>query len=225
MLFETPPPRVTALTPAGRSGERVAVHVEGKRVCTLAARHVGDLGLKVGMAWSPAHEQAADHAARVDEAMERALRVLARRPMSTRRLDLKLARLGIEPALRQAAIDRLTRAGQLDDEALARALLREWRGKAAGPALLRAKLQQRGLARELVERLVHEGAADPAEQVEQARSLAQRKARAMAKLDPRTRNRRLWAALARRGYDGPTIEQALRGLGGGDGDETDLGDG
>ena len=50
----------------------------------------------------------------------------------------------------------------------------------------------------------------PADEVTLARRVAAQAARRHAALDPRTRRQRLYALLARRGFDGDVIAQALR---------------
>ncbi len=49
------------------------------------------------------------------------------------------------------------------------------------------------------------------DEVAAARKVIDQAARRTAALEPRVRRRRLWSLLARRGFDGDTIERALAG--------------
>ena len=85
--------------------------------------------------------------------------------------------------------------------------------KPAGARLLRYRLMQKKVPRALIDRLVAE--ADEAyDAVDEARALAQRRlaAAAMRTLEPAVRRRRVWATLARRGFDADTIRNAVDGL-------------
>ena len=101
----------------------------------------------------------------------------------------------------------------MDDVEYARAYLAErWGRRAAGWRRLEADLRRKGLdaadiatARGLLEQ--ETGGAD---EVALARRVIGQSARRLERLDPRVRRQRLWALLARRGFDSDVIEQAMR---------------
>jgi regulatory protein len=72
---------------------------------------------------------------------------------------------------------------------------------------------KRGVARELADEAIAEVYED--EQVDEGtlvEAVARKKVRSLAKLDPEARRRRLYAFLARRGYEGEAIRRAMRAV-------------
>lgn len=202
---------ITALSPTKRDPSRQTIKVAGKAVATMNTRRITDLGLEIGMPWTPALAAAVEQAAAFDKVMRAAMNRLSRRAMSRFQLRRKLTdrKLEFDPAVVDAVLDRLEELDLIDDEAFGRALVAEiLRGKPAGPRLLRAKLMQRGLDRNLIDQLISEQTPD----ADGALDLAQKKLRSLMRYDPPTRKRRLWSMLARRGFDGDTIESALSRL-------------
>jgi len=142
---------VTAVRPTARDPARVTVRVGGRVAATLPAARAQAAGAVVGAAWTAALAARVADAAGADKAYRQALHRLGRRAMSRRELDRKLERLGHPSGARAEALDRLTGLGYLDDAAYGRSLLRELTlRKPAGPRLLRQKLYEKGLARELI---------------------------------------------------------------------------
>jgi regulatory protein len=205
-------PVITAIVPTQRNPQRATIRVGRQAMATLSRRLIDELGLMIGQAWNDAIAQQVSRAAQVDKATRQGLNRLNRRPMSSGRMRTKLRQLGYDEAVIVAAIDRLTQLGALDDEAMGRALVEELvRRGSGGPRLIRARLQARGIPVPLAQGLAAE--ADNAEQqVDAARVLARKRLRMMARLEPAIRQRRLWAALARRGFDHDIITAALNGL-------------
>lgn len=200
---------ITAIKPTQRDPDRATIRVAGRVVATLPRHHIADLGIEVGTVWDEALAQRIAEAAAYDKALRQAINRLARRGRSRRELDRKLRELGHDEPVRQRVLDRLVELGYLDDEALGRQLLIEIQSrKPAGPMLLRQKLMQKGLDRELIDRLVTE-AVDDSDQAEQALALLRQRLRSMQRLDPATRKRRLYGQLARRGFAADAIRSAF----------------
>jgi regulatory protein len=111
-----------------------------------------------------------------------------------------------------AALQRLTQAGLVDDANYARQLART---KALGAGMSRRRIQQeltrRGVARdvssEAIAAVFDEEGVDESGAIER---VARKKLRTLSKLDLPTQKRRLYAFLARRGYDGDDISRVLR---------------
>ena len=145
---------------------------------------------------------------------DRALDILESRARSVVELRRMLIRKGEPASDVDAAIDRLRGAGLLDDASYARQLVRS---KAVGAGQSRRRIGQE-LARRGVERSVADAAIAHVfeeEQVNEAASIervARKKLKTLAKLDAVTQRRRLYAFLARRGYDSDAIGGALREL-------------
>jgi len=139
------------------------------------------------------------------------LEARARGVVELRRLLLKK---GEPEADVDAAIERLKTSGLLDDTNFARQLTRS---KAVGAGLSRRRIGQeltkRGVSREIsdeaIEAVFEEEGIDETESIDR---VARKKLRMLAKVDDATRRRRLYAFLARRGYDNDDITRVLRAL-------------
>ncbi len=154
-------------------------------------------------------ERASDVAA----AREAALRLLERTRRTRSDLARRLREKGYAQATVEQVLDRLAAVGLVDDVEYARAYLEtRLRRRTAGRRRLEQDLRTRGISDEdvaaararLEER---EGVED---ETAGARRVIAQAARRYARLDPRTRRQRLYALLARRGFDGDVIAAALR---------------
>jgi regulatory protein len=140
--------------------------------------------------------------------------MLAFQARSSRDLRRRLVQKGEEPALVDSAIERLVAAGFVDDAQFARQLARS--------KLLGAGASKRRLQQELFKRGVERGTADEAiaeviedEAVDEdavVREVAAKKLRSLQREDEPSRRRKLYAFLARRGYDGAVIRRAMDAL-------------
>ena len=143
---------------------------------------------------------------------EAALRLLERTRRTRRELERRLKEKGFEPASIAEVLDRLAEVGLVDDAEFARAWLAgRWGRKPSGWRRLEQELRARGVSQEDAQRaravLVERGGA-PDEVQSAARLVAQARKR-YAKLEPHVQRQRLYALLARRGYDGDVIRRAL----------------
>ena len=135
-------------------------------------------------------------------AYEYALNLLAARAYTTRNLHRKLAQKQFPLEDIGAAVERLTRAGLLDDLKFAEAFARQRLVVGdMSPRRIEQKLISRGIsgadARAAVQRVLENETIDRAAGIER---VARRRAAAMSGLEPRVRERRLFAFLARRGF-------------------------
>jgi regulatory protein len=204
-------PVITAIIASEKRVNQMLIKVGHRTAASLPLSAVVELRLGVGQPWDDALAARVREASTFQRALAAAMKSAGRRPLSRRRLDEKMRKAGWDDAMIARVIERLTQLGALDDEKLGRALVEEIQArKPAGPALLRAKLRQRGLENRLIEKLVQEVADDPArDPVADATELARKKLRTLARFDPATRKRRLWGLLARRGFNGETIANVL----------------
>jgi regulatory protein len=88
------------------------------------------------------------------DAFETALRALRSRDRSVAELALRLERSGVGEAERIDVLERLDRAGYLDDGKFARQRAATLAGRGSGDALIRDDLERRGIAAELVQAAV-----------------------------------------------------------------------
>ncbi len=134
------------------------------------------------------------------DAYTAALTWLARRELSTRQLRDRLARRQFDPAEIEAALDRLTRDGTLDDCRVARAAARLEAGvRRRGRRRVLQQLQQMGIAAAIAQDAVAEVFAE----IDESASLDHALARRLKGADPRSLDR---AAVAR-------LVRSLAGLG------------
>lgn len=117
------------------------------------------------------------------------------------------------PDLAERVVERLRELRLIDDAAFARFWIenRE-RFSPRGARALKAELRQKGLASEVIATEVEEGVDEAAG----AHAAALRQARRFARLDPATFRQKLFAYLARRGFDyeviGPAVEAAWQAV-------------
>jgi regulatory protein len=213
---------ITAIIPSARKPGRFDLLVDGRHEATLSLETVERLALAVGRAYDELRDSVRREAALL-ATYDRALNLLALRARSSRELRRQLLRKG-EPADQvDAAIARLHVAGFLDDRAFARQFARS---KAVGSGMSRRRIQQelgrRGVARQVSDDAIadvfEEEQLDEHGVVEQA---ARKKLRSLENLDAVTRKRRLYAFLARRGYDLDDIRRVMQAVGGKEPDATE----
>jgi regulatory protein len=205
---------ITAISPVPRHPGRFEVLVEGRALATLSLDAIERLQLAVGASVAGREEGIALEARRL-KVYDRAVAMLAFRARSAAELARLLVRKGEPKELVEAAIQRLLEQGLLDDAAFAQSFTR---AKVLGAQQSRRRVQQdlarKGVARDVSDAAIatvfEEEEVDQREVVELA---ARKKLRSLKKLDPAVRRRRLYAYLARRGYDGDDIRNAMEAVG------------
>jgi len=171
--------------------------------------------------WSPAGEsEPARDAASNERAPESgegaarraenvALHALTRRGMSRREIERTLRARDLDEETIAAELERLERAGLVDDHALAQELVaRLQERKGYGRSAIAAELARRLLAPAAIEYGLE--LVDGGDELERARELAARRASQLSSYDRETAVRRLSAYLSRRGYDSSTVRAAVR---------------
>ncbi len=191
--------------------------VGAKRVATLSVRSVTELGVVVGRAWTADLAEAVAESERADLAVHKARGYLSRRPHTHRQLDLKLNQAGFEAKARREALERLDRAGLIDDRAYAERLIEELKQrKGAGPRLVRSKLAAAGVDGKTVDELMSQGHGDELSEPERAMAYAESQLGGLRRLEPEAAKRRLYGRMARRGYDTSVIREVVERLLGGE---------
>lgn len=201
---------ITAIEPSRRREGRFELYVDGRHEATVSLDIVDRLELRVGRPFEPVAE-ALRHEAATLATYDRALAMLAFRARSRAELRRGLLRKG-EPADQvDVALERLERAGLIDDAAFARQFARS-RSSAAGASRRRIQqeLARRGVARQVGDEAIADVyEEEEVDEGEIALRAARKKLRSLAGLDPAVRARRLYAYLARRGYDADDIRRAI----------------
>jgi regulatory protein len=201
---------VTAIVASPRAAGRFTILVDGKSFATLSLDVIERLRVRVGASIADRRE-----AIELEEAAlrtyDRALSMLAAQARSARDLERRLVRKGEDPSHVRSAIERLRAAGFVDDAVFARQLARsKLLGAGHSARRLRQELGKRGVARDVADEAVSEVVAEEAvDEVALVMKAARKKLAALGRLDAPTRNRRLYAFLARRGYEADVIRTAL----------------
>jgi regulatory protein len=154
-----------------------------------------------------------DDPAVVLEAAARFLEVRARSVLEVRR---RLGQAGYRIDLVEAAIERMTELGMLDDATFARTWIESRdRARPRGEIALRRELALKGVDRAVVDEVLEErrdvgsAASDGGVDLAAAERLLARHERALTReTDPRSRRRRAYALLARNGFDPETCAAA-----------------
>lgn len=146
---------------------------------------------------------------------DRALKLLGFRARSVAELRRQLLRKGELASDVDAAIARLIDQKLLDDADFARQFART-RLLAAGASRRRIvqELARRGVPRDIADRSISElRESDGLDPSAAARRVAEKKWKSLTRLDDFTRRRRLYAFLARRGFDSDEIKALMNAMG------------
>lgn len=191
------------LTAVGADGSRVMLWFDDGTKMRVAARIITEQGLYAGKALSEEDLAALQEAARRASAKDRAVRIVSTTAISERELKRRLVQRGESAEDAAEAADWLRDLGALDDEAMARRIVRRCADKGYGESRARQELQQKGIPREYWEEAL---AQYPDMSAAIDRFLAQ-------KLSDRNPDRkelsRVIAALQRRGHSWEEIRSAL----------------
>jgi regulatory protein len=187
-------------------GSRVRVYLDGEYVLSLARVLAAELS--VGQSLSEQEVERLRERDAQEDAYQRALRLIGRRPRSEQELRDYYGRQRTPESVQEAALRRLRDAGLIDDAGFARFWVENrqaFRPKSA--AALRAELRRKGVEADEV-RTALEGVDEQAAAEQAARKGARRLEGA-----PREEfRRRLTGYLARRGFDTMIIRPLVERL-------------
>ena len=201
---------ISAIVPATRHPGRFDIVVDSASVAIVSIDVIERFRLAVGRSINGLEEQLVNESAQL-MVYDRALNMLAFRARSSAELARALVRKGEHKLHVDCAVARLKEQGLLDDSAFAQSFTR---AKVLGAQQSRRRVQQ-GLARKGVPRQVSDAAIatvfleEAVDQYALVEQVARKKLRSLAKLEPMVRKRRLYAFLARRGYDTDDIRRAM----------------
>ena len=144
----------------------------------------------------------------VSEAVATVRRITAGAPASEGRVRRKLQDREYPAPVIDAAMQRARQERLVDDDAMAAALVAEWRARGHAPTRLRADLRKREFDEDVVERAV--AVAEDDEPLAAAFALAKERAVKMRHVDAETAFRRILGYLARRGHSEGVARKAAR---------------
>ena len=154
----------------------------------------------------------ADRSIDLEACREAALRLLERQRRTRSDLERRLRDKGYAGATAAQVLDRLAGVGLVDDVEYARAFMAERRARrSAGARRIEQELRTRGVSADdlAAARLRLDAEQGGMDEVAAARKVIAQAERRTRGLEPRLRRQRLYALLARRGFDGDVIRRAL----------------
>jgi regulatory protein len=202
---------ISGIVESAKRAGRYVVEVDGKPFATVSLDIIERVRLAIGVVVTEHLEASLREESAALGAYDRALNMLASQARSRRDLRRRLVQKGESEANAETAVERLEANGLLDDRAFARQFARS---RVLGQGASKRRLQQelfkrgveRGVADEAIGEVLSDEAVDESDVVER---VARKKVRSLGGVDAATRRRRLYAFLARRGYDGDVIRRAL----------------
>ena len=211
-LFPLPvsPVIVTRIKPDPRASDCVIVDVDGARFASVPVEAVQELGLAKGVQLEGARRERLAYLGDVEGAKRVALRLLGLRPRSVQEMLRKLRERSHNPSAAAEVVGRLEAQGLLDDAAFAEHFARVRSAKGHGRGRLLTDLLARGVERRVAERAIDSVLEEEAvDELEVARQLALKRIGQMKGLPREVVFRRVVAHLARRGYRGREVVEAV----------------
>ena len=205
--------KITRIARQRRHTDRLNIHLDGERRLVVPEELATRMELRVGRVLDETELAAIDGESAAWRAKEAALLLLSYRPRTEQELRRRLARRTFTPAVIDDCVQRLARAGLLDDDAYARSFVRErLRNRPSGAPRLLAELRARGVAAATAHAAI-EAALDeePESEIDLARRAAARFRRRRGEESLRAR-RRLYGFLSRRGFGAETIRALIHEL-------------
>jgi regulatory protein len=206
---------ITQITEHPRKPGRYVIDVDGKQFAIVTAEALAATKARIGVVVDDRLAAHLNEASELTAAYDRALHLLAFRARSARELQRRLVQKGVTAERADRVIAKLREAGLIDDADFARQLARSKMSVGASRRRVHQELFKRGVAREVadeaVEQVVEEDGLSEAESIER---IARKKWRTLDGLDDPTRRRRLFAFLARRGFDSDDVSRVVRQLSG-----------
>lgn len=201
-------PVITKITQQKRDTDRYNIFLDEKYAFSVHESVLVKFGLTKGMTlenWSLDDMVYEDE---IQKAFNRALHYLGFRMRSEHEVKQKLLELGYGEAIILEAIVKLRNLGFLNDKNFSKALLETQKNTSGqGPRAIRQKLQQKGIDKELQEKVLNEYS--EAEQLEVARKIVEKEARRNRTESPQQKERRIHNSLLRKGYSYEIINDAL----------------
>jgi len=198
-----PMKKVTALKVQARNKNRVNVYLDGEFAFGLVMIEAAKLHL--GQVLSDADIERIKKSDESEMAFEKAVKFISYRPRSEKEVRQNLKKKEIKAGLIDEAVQRLKRAGLLNDEQFAQMWVESRsHSKPKGARALKIELRQKGVPREAVDAAVA-GTNDE----EVARRLAASRAPRLKKLPKIEFRRKLGSYLARRGINYEIISEVV----------------
>ncbi len=208
---EGPVSLVKELRESPRSPGRYLVLLSTGEQCVVGIDTLAALGAtRIGVALDGERVAQLLRAGAVTALVDRALNSLAHGRRTRRELEIRLRRIQPDAALIAEALDRLEANGILSDVEVARAEASARLRRGEAPARVRQNLRRKGIdARGTDAAIVEAIETDGFDEHSACRQQAEKRARALASLEPEVARRRLTAYLLRRGFGGGSVRSVV----------------
>ena len=203
---------ITAVDPDPRRPGVVRLEIDGARFGAIPRELVGTEGLTVGRAVDAELQQRLGAAADIEAAFRTVLRCLELRSYARSDLGRRLLRKGHPREAVEAALERATVLGLLDDAAYARSYVRTRAARGRGPSRLTRDLLAMGVQRSLIDRALDAEWPEGSDRSSMPIVLATKRAAQLGALPRQTKRRRVLAYLARRGFSGREVTEIVEGV-------------
>jgi len=200
---------ITAVDPDPRRPGAVRLEIDGARFGAVPRELVGAEGLTVGRAVDAELQQRLGAAAEIEAAYGTVLRCLELRSYARSDLGRRLLRKGHRGEAVEAALERATVLGLLDDAAYARSYVRTRTARGRGPSRLIRDLLAMGVQRSLIDRALAAEWPEGSDRASMPLVLATKRAAQLGALPRQTKRRRVLAYLARRGFSGREVTEMV----------------
>ena len=200
---------ITAVDPDPRRPGVVRLEIDGARFGAIPRELVGTEGLTVGRAVDVDLQQRLGAAADIEAAYGTVLRCLELRSYARSDLGRRLLRKGHPREAVEAALERATVLGLLDDAAYARSYVRTRAARGRGPSRLTRDLLAMGVQRSLIDRALDAEWPEGSDRSSMPIVLATKRAAQLGALPRQTKRRRVLAYLARRGFSGREVSEMV----------------
>ncbi|MFB3895728.1 MAG: regulatory protein RecX [bacterium] len=202
-------PAITSISPQKKHRNRYSLFVDDQFYAGVDAAVVEMLGLKKGLQVEPGKLQTILEQEEYQQAKNYLFRLLSRRLYSCAEVRKKLATRDYEPKLIDRIITEFINQDWLNDIQFAI----QWtesrlRSKPRGLALIRRELYQKGIDKEVIQDVL-EKYTNPEAEFDRAIAALRKKKNYTSEPDLLKRKRKIYAYLARRGFNPETIEQTM----------------
>jgi len=195
--------KVTALSVQKRNRERVNVYIDGEFAFGLA--YVAAARLRVGQELSSDEIEALKSQDTVEKAKDSAYRLISLRPRSTVEIQRSLSKKGYDPEVIEQVVNRLNELNYLNDESFAQYWVEQRDTfKPRSHMALRQELMQKGIDRSIIDE-----ALIASDETASARTVAEKKARQLARYPEDEFKKKLGQFLQRRGFHYALIKEIM----------------
>lgn len=207
VLIELTPSR----RPAGKAEKsgKIEIVAGGRLVGSLSASSITALNIRAGDVLTEDTLRRIEHRMSLERAYKAAGDALARRMMTSTELREKLERRGFDPEIVEETVAALTKQGIVNNAEVAREIVRQAVSHAgAGLAFIESKLAAKGVDAETARKIIEDQQAGA---MGSAEDTARRRAQSFPQgLSTQVKARRLYAYLARRGFEERESTEAVR---------------